>query len=265
MLFSLSAARPGRVIGFFVAAAATVAVTASVARADVKLVANMTTGGTTQTVTNYYKGNKVRSETKSSVVLMDSSGKMTMLNPTRKTYMVVSMGDMPGMNMVDVSSSVDIKPGGKTKTILGKPAKNYVYTATIKMSLKKAALDQMKASGRMPKQPPQLPTFVLQGENWVTEAVNLPKGAVATSLSGLNSLPGMKPIMDKFAAIKGVSLESRATITFKGGPQNMKPQTTSFAATSISETILPDALFQIPAGYTKQEMMPGGMGRRPGM
>ena len=264
MPFSLAAARPGRVIGFFAAAVATVAATAPAAYADLTMVTKTTSGSTTQTVTNYYKGTKFRSESKDYIILVDGKGQILMLNPAKKTYMVLSLGNNPMLQMFDLSSSVDIKPGGKTKTILGKPTKNYLYTATIKMSLKKAALDQMKARGAQMRQPPQMPTIVLSGENWVTEAVNVPRGAVANSLSGLSAMPGMNAIMQKFATMKGVPLESKVTTTFKGGPPSLKPQTTTTLASSLSESPLSDALFQVPAGYTKQEMTPGGMGRRPG-
>jgi hypothetical protein len=65
------------------------------------------------------------------------------------------------------------------------------------------------------------------------------------------SLPGMKNLMEKLSSIKGVPLDSRVTMTFKGGPANMKPQVTTSTATSLSEAPLSDSLFKIPAGYTK--------------
>jgi hypothetical protein len=262
MLFSLPAARTGRVIGFFAVSALTVAVAAPAARADLKVVTTTTTSGgagrsTTTTSTNYYKGGKFRSETKEAVILIDGSGKIITLNTAKKTYSEMSFSDMmnnPYMRMVDLKTSVNLKPGGKKKIIVGKPAKNYVYTATIQMSLSQEALKQMKGRSQGAA-PPPLPTIVMEGEQWVTESVQVPAKAVANSMSALASLPGMKNLMDKLASIKGLPLESRITMTFKGGPpnaRNMKPQVTSSVASSLSEAPLSDSLFKIPADYTKQ-------------
>jgi hypothetical protein len=271
MLFSLPAARTGRVIGFFAVSALTVTVAAPAAHADLKVVTTTTTSGgagrsTTTTSTNYYKGGKFRSETKEAVILIDGSGKIITLNPAKKTYSEMSPAEMlnnPYMRMVDLKTSVNLKPGGKKKTIVGKVAKNYIYTATIQMSLSQAALNQMKGRGGAPSAPPKLPTIVMEGEQWVTESVQVPAKAVSNSMSAMASLPGMKNLMDKLASIKGLPLESRITMTFKGGPpnaQNMKPQVTTSVASSLSEAPLSDALFKVPAGYTKQ----AGMGM-PGM
>lgn len=257
---------------------------ARVARADVKLVSKVTQlGGNTPqdakdvVTTSYYKGKKFRSESPDAVILWDGdSGKMYSLNPARKTYTVVSMaGANPMMNLFDFKTDVTIKPGGKTKTVLGKPAKNYLYTVTINMAMKKGAMEQMMgaapgvrsgASAPPPKAPP-LPTVIVQGENWVTESVALPAGAGSGSFAALaQQVPGMRGALQKLANMKGLPLETRITTTVKGGPPNMPSRARSgngfsTVATSLSEAPLPDSLFRVPADYKEapRQARPGGM------
>jgi hypothetical protein len=198
--------------------------------------------------------------------------KMYSLNMENKTYQLINFQEMannPMMKMMDVKTDVALKPGGKTKTIVGKPTKNYLYTASIKMSFNKEMMANMakQNGGQVPQNLPQLPSFKITGEMWVTEKVNLPPGSVAAAMTSLSAVPGMKPLMEKFRAIKGVALETTQTVEILGGQSSGQNQKTATVTEAISETALPDSLFTVPADFRKvQPMQPGmmGAGGRPG-
>lgn len=237
------------------------------AQADVKLTSKVTTSGGNAPVstigTVFYKGKKVRMETEKNLVIYDADTQtITNINLANKTYTTALLSALtknPYIQMLDVQTTVTVRPGGKTKTILGKLTKNYTYTAVIKMGIKKAMLDRMKAQGGTSSMPPVLPTITITGENWVAEQVNLPPGAAAASLSNLAAFPGMKPLMEKFSKIKGVPLEATVSIGIAGGPQGGHNQKMISVATALSETPLDDSLFAVPAGFTKTESPAGGM------
>ncbi|MDX1933837.1 MAG: hypothetical protein SFU56_14660 [Capsulimonadales bacterium] len=254
----------------FVAGIGLALILASGASADLKLTSRVTgaaSGGKPTTSVVYYKGKKMRSETGNTVVLFDGEkGTVTSLNMTAKTYNVVpiaALSDNAMLRMVEMKTAVTLKPGGKTKKILGKQTKNYVFTATIKMSLKKEMLDRMKAQGSTAS-PPTLPTIVLTGENWVAEQVAVSSGAMAASMSPMSAVPGLKALMDKFKTIKGIPLESRINIAMQGGPQEGRRQSLATEATSISEEGLADTLFVVPAGFTRATAPTGRPGGAPG-
>jgi Tfp pilus assembly major pilin PilA len=272
MFVSPSAPRYSRSAGVSVGSLAAGLMLVSAAHADLKMVQKTAANGTITTTTSYFKNGKFRTDSRQSIVIMVGE-KLLTLSPTRKTYTETTMNRAGGgmAQMMDFKTTSVIKPGGKTKTILGKPAKNYVYTLTMQMVPSKEALQQMKASGR--PLPAQFPSIIIEGEQWVSEAVKMPTGAVANSMRAIAEMPGMKEIIAKFAAIKGAPLETRQTMTFKNMPaaaaEAAKPQTITTTTTEISEAPLSDSLFQVPAGYKKMAAptMPGapggGMAPRP--
>ena len=271
------------------AAAAALISTATTARADVKVVSQVTITGLPagaasaqsskpQTVTAYYKGTKVRTEAANTVTIYDGKTNMvTTLSPASKTYTVASVAAPaanPMMAMMDVKTTATLKPGGKTKTIAGKPAKNYVWQANIAMGMKPSA--KQNANSQMPSGP--LVTIQMNGEQWTTDAVKLPAGSksmVMSMMSGpAKAIPGLSPLMDKFAQIKGLPLSATLTQAFKqsaammamgGAKSNVppKPITVTTNVLSLSEKPLTDTLFAVPAGYQKvaikTPMMPGAM------
>lgn len=269
------------------------------ARADVKLVTRNTTSGAagpaarrqpgTQTVTTFYKGSKVRMETGENIILFDSAaGTMMTLNPAQKTYyksdLKSTLGQAQGMMaMMDFKTKADVRPGGKTKTILGKPAKNYLWTANISMGFKAQAAKSGAPGGGVPPAMVGKPlmTINIQGEQWSTEAVKLPGTTSASSLSmsaGLNQIPGFKPLIAKLSVMKGLPLASTTTQNFTmnmqgmggpgagGGPAGggqKQAMTMKTEALSLSEAPLPASLFTVPAGYKLIASPSAGPGRRP--
>jgi hypothetical protein len=285
-----------------VAAVALVSVALGVAaRADVKVVSRMSGGptagaaaqssgggGRSGTVTTFYKGNKIRMEGNSgrgSITIIDGdAGKMYLLNPTRKTYLARPLGTPPGLNRMmaamEIKTQADVTPIAKARTIVGKPAKGYAYKATIAMSMKAGqGPNGAGPGGKAGAQP--LGTIQLTGEQWVTSAVKLPgngnamQAFVRMGSGGGGGMPGLKPLMDKFAQIKGLPLSSTQNITAtgmmamgmggggasSGGGPARGGMRMSNEAVSLSEAPLPASLFAIPAGYRQEEAptMPGGV------
>lgn len=262
--------RIGRTAGVASIATITALTAASAARADLKLVSQMTLGDRSTTTTTYYKGKKMRSETTDGQIsIFDTAlGKMYLINTKEKTYQEMDMAAVannPMIQMMDVKSNVVVKPGGKTKNILGKPAKNYLFTAKLTFSFKKEMMDKLAAQngGKAPAQLPQLPVVSIQGENWVTDAIKLPTGTMNPANIMQAMSPGMKSLVDKLSAIKGVPLESTQTVTTTGNPMlaKMGPQVIKNVPRSLSEAPLPDSLFKVPAGYTKVVRPMGMPGR----
>jgi hypothetical protein len=272
--------RMGRAAGVAGIAAAVTLTASSVARADLKIVSQTTVGDKATTTTTYYKGKKMRSETTDGQIsIIDTAtGKMYMLNVKEKTYQEMDMSALannPMMQMMDIKSDVVVKPGGKTKTILGKPARNYVFTAKLTFNLKKEMLDRITAQngGKKPPTMPPMPVISIQGENWVTDAIKMPGGVINPANLMQSMSPGMKNLVDKLSAIKGVPLESTQTVTTSGNAalSKMGPQVIKNVPRSLSEAPLSDSLFKVPAGFTKVTRpmgMPGrgvggGVPRRP--
>lgn len=288
-----------------------ITIAAPAARADVKLVTTMTMTSTGQqpgmmgggggnqkfTTTTYIKGGKTRTETGStSITISDSAtGTVYTLNPSAKTYTTTNINatldQAQGMMaMMDFKATGDVKPGGKTRTILGKPAKNYLISSNITMGFKAGA----RPGGASASAPPvktgvPLMTINIKGEQWATEAVKLPANSGLSNVrmmqSGLNRIPGLKSFAATMSKIKGLPLEGVSTQQMVmnmgaamggaggagGAPAKPMVMTMKTQPVSLSEAPLPDSLFAIPAGYRKvaapvrRPGMGGGMGARPPM
>ncbi|HVK03897.1 MAG TPA: hypothetical protein VM490_10490 [Armatimonadaceae bacterium] len=237
-----------------------------VARADVKMVSTTTVSGLPagqappkpMAITTYYKGEMQRTENGDAVTIFDCAKDLQyVLDGKKKTYYVTSMKDAmaaaasnPFLAMVKFDTSVDLKPGDKTKEIAGKKASLYNYTAVIKMSMDGS-----------PELAAMLPTITLQGEQWTTEDFALP--ANCAKMRGGQMLRSMRAtlgkgaqdIADKLATMKGSPLSSKVVVTVKanadlpGVPKD--PIVTTTEVTSVSEEALADALFAVPADYKK--------------
>lgn len=279
-------------LSFAVAAAAAGMVLVSVpgpALADAKIVTRTSSSGgmagarpgsdgSGATSTSYYKGDKVRVETGNNVMIYDcAADRLYTLDTAKKTYTVATLQQLasqpnPMMQMIDIQSTVSMKPGGKTKTISGKRATNYVWKATLTMKLKKGTNLPQGAA------PPTLPTIIMEGEQWTTTALKtsakcgrLPAAAM---MSAGGMPPGLKKLIDLFATIKGVPLSSRMTQRMKmsgGAPAGMpagadRTMTVTSSVVSLSEATLPASLFAVPAGYKQVPRSSPGMpmGGRPG-
>ncbi len=264
----------GRRLPSVLAAGAALLLVACAARADVKIVSEVNVTGLPpqaqaqvkqtfpQTVMTYYKGDMTRTELAGSVVLYDCLGdKLYTLDPAKKTYTIASVQEMmekagPLMAMMKFDTTADVKEGGASKTIAGKPAKNFLFTANIALSMEGTPAGM-------------LPTTKIVGEQWVTNAVALPANcqrmmAASLARSAGPMLGGMKPLIEKMATMKGAPLSSKVTVTITaaqplpGLPTD--PIVTTTEVKAISEEALDDALFKIPADYKKVEPTPAPPG-----
>lgn len=257
---------------------------ATTARADAKIVAEITVKGqptapgmgaapgaapTRQTVTTYYKGNRVRTDGNGTIMLYDAAADtLLMLDPARKTYTVNAMQKMgqqaqPYLAMMKIDTEGSVRPGGATRNIAGLPARNYRIAMNMRMSMKRQA---SAAAGQMPSGP--LMTMRLEGEQWASTSLKIPARAQRMMSSAMlrnmqTIMPGMKPLMDKMATIQGAPLSSRMTMTMTparnmpGAPQKPMVMTTITEVRSVSQQTLPAALFAVPAGYRKVEPTAG--------
>ncbi|WP_184203473.1 hypothetical protein [Armatimonas rosea] len=230
----------------------------------------------------YYKGSKVRTEDAAGIITVtdNEAGTITRIDPKKKTYSTIKLTELteqltgaggPGaqfMEMLDMKVKADVKKGGHEREIAGKKATDYLWTATMSMSLKGAAEGAGGIAG-------EVANISMEGEQWTTEDVKLPgtpataKTAAAPALPGLgggmmggmmkmmNNMPGMKTMMDKLAEIKGFSLLTNMKIKIKSpfaeaqGADLSKPITNTTEVLELSEAALDDTLFAVPAGFKK--------------
>jgi hypothetical protein len=241
---------------------------ASGAHADVTLVQKTSVEGLPESMraqrasmdrpsTLYYKGDKLRTETGTDAVTILDGERLYLIDTKKKTYAATTAERMmaesnPMLSMVDVQTEVSVKPGGKTKTIAGKPAQNWRFTLTMKLAINATGMAQA-APGQPP--PGQLPTIRIEGEQWSTTAAAVPPTARSLrALSMLQSLVGPKgqaALRREFEKIKGLPLELTLTQTVQGvpTPANGKPIVTRMTTVSLSEKPLPESLFALPKGY----------------
>jgi len=244
---------------------------------------------TRQTVTAYYKGDKVRTQmSDGTVMLYDAATDMTtLLNPADKTYTLNATKKMadqvkPFLSMLKISVDGGVTPGAATKTIAGLPARNYRVNMRMKMGMAARA----GGGGAAAVPTGTLVSMKMVGEQWASSAVSLPtRVQTQMTTSGMRVLGGMMPGMEKMAgkmtAIKGLPLSNRMTITMTtppgmgaamrgggapaGGKSGPIVITTVTDTKSVSRKPLPDSLFSVPAGYREvQPTSPGGMGGMPG-
>ena len=150
------------------------------ARADLTYVTKMSAGKNATSTTTYIKGNKLRTEVEGNTTITDGA-RTWLIDTTKKTFSVVAnekLGQFGGpmvqtfREMIDVKMDTSVKPGGKTRTILGKPARNYVFSMSMQMSFKQGHGPKAPTGDR----PATLPVFTLKGESWTTDALPVPPG-----------------------------------------------------------------------------------------
>ncbi|MGC4047165.1 MAG: hypothetical protein QM758_25490 [Armatimonas sp.] len=199
-----------------------------IAHADLTYTTKVSAGnGRDLETTTYMKGIRVRTEAEGRITITDGT-RTYLINTEKKTYSVIANKKLdstanPMMEqfnqMIDMKMDVSVKPGGKTRTILGKPAKNYLYTMTMRMNFKPGS-GPKNATG---KGQMRLPTFQTIGETWTTEALPAPPASAAAMTPGaafrnLGMLGSTaKSAAASFQKIKGFPLESTMTQKTVGG------------------------------------------------
>jgi hypothetical protein len=235
---------------------------ASPVRADLTYVTKIVGGVSSTSTTTYVKGNRLRTEAEGTMTITDGV-RTWLIDTNKKTYSIVvneKLGQMGGpmleqfRQMIDIKMDTRVKPGGKSRTILGKPARNYVFTMSMQMNFK---------PGSGPKAPTgdraiQLPVLSLKGETWTTDAVSLAPsilksagaGAIFSRLGMLGS--SVEKSAAAFESMKGFPLETTMTQSMTGMPKGQKggeARKVTFSVVSLKTDTLPDSLFQPPKGF----------------
>ncbi len=144
----------------------------------------------------------------------------------------------------DFSGTANVKPGGKTKTIAGHVAKNYTYSATMKV--------KMRGNAR------QFLTLRMTGETWVAPSIAIsPRVKRMEDAAFVRSLGPLaraaNPLLAKIAKVKGYPLSSRSTtvLVISGAEAGATQQTVTQTrtATLVSEDRIDDGLFIVPPAY----------------
>lgn len=151
-----------------------------------------------------------------------------------------------------ISGTATIKPGNKTKTIAGKVAKNYVYSARLKVAMRGNAQ--------------QFGILTVRGEMWAAPSVSvaprIERMQDAALLRGMGALSrGMKPILAKLAQVKGYPLDHTYTMTLVSSDtdtgRQQETETVTTSVTEISGAPLDSSLFLVPSGYREIAGDPG--------
>ena len=248
----------------FLAIVAGASLTGSAARADLTYVTKMSAGKSGTSTTTYIKGNKLRTEAEGTTTITDGA-RTWLIDTTKKTFSVVAnekLGQLGGpmvqtfREMIDVKMDASVKPGGKTRTILGKPARNYVFSMSMRMSFKPGSGPKAPTGDR----PATLPVFTLKGESWTTDALPVPPGLLKSAGAGamFSRLGMLGSSVEKSAAafdtMKGFPLETTMTQGMSGMPKGQKSpkesdRTVKFSVVSLKTDALSDALFLPPKGF----------------
>jgi hypothetical protein len=229
-------------------------------------------GARSESVQTYYKGRRMRTEAGNRVMIYDGvSGASYQIDPAAKTYSVVpSAASNPITSMLHITTKATVGPTGATKIIIGHSAREYAFTADVDMA---SAMTGFRAGG-VPghsaapavAKPQHIGTVHIKGREWVVVVPTLPSGGSDAMQAGMQKVgtmvPGMKNLMDKIAAIKGIPVASEEAITMEfvgmgalfgsgGGAPTRMATTVTIEATAFHEGPLPDSLFAVPAGYTR--------------
>jgi hypothetical protein len=234
--------------------------TAGAAHADLTYTTTLSGANNTGQITSYMKGSRFRTEIAGRVTITDGT-RTWLINPEKKTYSVVanqklesSMNPMMEQfnQMIDMSLLASVKPGGKTRTILGKPAQNYVFSIDMKMKFKPGS-GPKGATGEKPMTLPQMKTT---GEIWATQVLPPPprRSNMMNLANGFRMLGAAgQSAGAAFDKVKGFPLETNLKQVTTGSsiPGGGKGSNVSvkMTVTSLKADPLPDSLFVPPAGF----------------
>lgn len=215
--------------------------------------------------TTYIKGNRVRSDVggrDAKRITITDGTRTWLINNENKTYSVVANQKLqsatnPMMEqfnqMIDVSMSASVKPGGKTRTILGKSARNYLFSVEVKMKFKPGS-GPKNARGDAAM---RLPAMQAKGEIWTTDTLPTPpRGGQdpAAMFRNFEMLgPSGRAASAAFAKVKGFPLETiLSQITSKSSlPGEEKGGKTSvkMSVVSLKTDPIADSVFAPPKGF----------------
>lgn len=245
--------------------AAVVFAGAGPARADVKLVNELTLTGLEELgargipvkALRYFKNGMMRDEWEGGnyVHIYDSKNdKFYTLDRTTQTYSIQTLDDVTSsgsgpLSMVDVEGTSSIVEGGSVSKIAGKAAKNYTTNSLLILKAQRSGV--------------KLLAVKIQGEQWTASNIAFPD-ANPRIIRAAFLLPTrvhkvFKPYYDKVGDMKGLPLSFDLILTVQGAPGAAVSGAGSqvvggtFEAhsdvLSISTATLPEYLFHVPKTF----------------
>ncbi|MFM7320726.1 MAG: hypothetical protein ACKO5K_04280 [Armatimonadota bacterium] len=213
-----------------------------------------------------YKAGAMRTESENGAVIVtpqrmifidDADRKWSATSPAK-----ASSAANPLLGMVDFKTEATVRPTGKTSTILGKLAKQWLVDAVVRIKMPDLSGLMGGGSGDAKPKPAAASTAVVRvrTEVWATEAVDV--GGNVAFLGGAGGAPGanlLKPMLEKMRAIRGLPLRVSMVQTLEGGffgKMAGKPIRVRTDVVSIDERPLAAEWFAPPKGYKQVPYVP---------
>jgi hypothetical protein len=192
-----------------------------------------------------------------------------------------------GSAAMKVNADLSLSPGDGAKTFAGVPSKVFILSGTVVVSPERSGGSRggggFGGGGRHHRGGGGFPggggggypsggdegggtpgggvrgrsrVVEVSGEYWLSDTLKVPDDRKATLLPAfLMDDPGQafvfKSLADNLGKKKEIPLDSRITLTYTAPQGGQETVTTTTEVTSVSQTALPDALFQLPTGYTQ--------------
>lgn len=252
-------------LALFAAGSAAI-VLASAAQADVKIKSLLSISSATpstkmtpsvQSVTICYKGNDARVEPMgpdgSTLLFKGEEGNVYSLDTVKKTYFVRSVKDLSapqdptgkGAEKTDITLS----EGKETRRFAGMAARVYHLAGIVPDSLE---INKKRLPGEVSRK------LSVSGEYWLSQDLALPSDLETSVFPTLiTSNPGedrvFRALADYFNTkaelSKDIPLNSQITLTETTPQGTQESVTLTTEVIAISQTILPESLFELPADY----------------
>lgn len=224
------------------------------------------------TVTLLYQGANTRLETAGAPVLV-YDGKADILyavNPAQRSYSLtvpapVDPADEVSLaaDEVKVDTTLDVRGTGRTQTLAGQPAHQYLVSGTVTFTLLRpskiqAQNDQEEERERELRRRRTAafspPVWGIKGEIWLADTAAFPSKEntlLAVQLVAVSAGPFGQPLADELEKHKGLPLLTRLSVTHMPGVPKAVPiiTLTTFTVRSVSDAPLDRRLFQAPLGY----------------
>jgi hypothetical protein len=246
-----------------------------------------------QQVTVYYRGGNARTEIQegSITIFNGKEGKVYLLNPAERTYVVKSVSEFcdparsrttSGSVSLKASSDITLSPGVGARTCAGIPTSPYEVSGTVILGAHKSgsgrsllqglgglpglgslgALAGIAGGGRHGGESRNSDSgvkpkkFEISGEYWMSESLKLPDERKASPLAAIYSDTQIqnfvfRPLSDSLSKLKSLPLDSRITVASLSDDGVQHTVTRTATVISVSQDPLPDNLFIVPAGYSK--------------
>lgn len=203
-----------------------------------------------RTYTYYYKGEKYREDSSGSrfyFVYDCANDKYYTIDREGEVYSIQTLQDALTkrkglLAQFKVAGKAKVEPGGSTRTIAGKPSKNYTMSMDVQLNSAQTGATII--------------TVKMEGEQWVTNTAQISpkcqkilKAAYARGIFRYNAI--MEPLFSQLEGVQGIPLSydmilnlSAVAVGVEGGTIEAHSD-----VTAISTATLPASLFDVPKGF----------------